>query len=296
MDKKITSKIFIDGGDPQETAEAEKLLGYIDGQTTNPTLISKNPEASARLAKGEKFTEKEAYEFYKKVVTEISSIVDWSVSIETYSDKNTKAQEMLQQSREMYRWIPNAWIKFPTTAEGLKAASQAVKKGIRVNMTLCFSQEQAAAVYAATKSVSSRPGLEREGLEREPVFVSPFVGRLDDRGENGMQLIANILKMYEKGDGHVLTLTASVRTLAHLLYALKLKSPIITLPFKVFRQWADTSFMIPDGGVTYAPSDLVEIPYKKLDLSKPWTSFDIKHGLTDVGIEKFSADWNSLVK
>lgn len=285
MIHKIPSKIFIDGGDPAETLEAKKLLGFIDGQTTNPTLIAKNPQALARLAAGNKFSPKEVYDFYKKVVSEISSIVNRSVSIETYSDKNTTASEMLAQSQEMYSWIPNAWIKFPTTKEGLKAASLAVKKGMRVNMTLVFSQEQAAAVYSATK-----------GAQKGNVFVSPFVGRLDDRGEDGMSLIANILKMYEKGDGHVMTLTASVRTLAHFLYALKLISPVITVPFKVFKQWADTNFAVPDGGFTYAPSDLSEIPYKELDLSKPWTSFDIKHELTDTGIEKFSADWNSLVK
>lgn len=285
MDKKILSKIFIDGGDPAETEEAKKLLGFIDGQTTNPTLIAKNPEALARIAKGEKFDKKEVYDFYKKVVSQISPIVDWSVSIETYSDKNTTASEMFAQSKEMYSWIPNAWIKFPTTSEGLKAASNAIKEGMRVNMTLCFSQEQAAAVYAATK-----------GAPKGNVFVSPFVGRLDDYGEDGMSLIVNILKMYEKGDGHVLVLTASVRTLAHLLFALKLKSPIITIPFKVFKEWADTGFQVPDGGFTYAPSDLAEIPYKELDLAKPWTSFDIKHELTDIGIEKFSADWNSLVR
>lgn len=283
MDKKLPSKIFIDGGNPTETAEAKKLLGYIDGQTTNPTLISRNPEAVERVAKGEKFDKNEVYDFYKKVVTEISPIVDWSVSIETYSDKDTKAAEMLEQSKQMYSWIPNAWIKFPTTTEGLKAAIKAVKEGIRVNMTLCFSQEQAAAVYAVTRG-------------GKDIFVSPFVGRLDDIGENGMQLIDNIIKMYQSGDHHVLTLTASVRTLAHLLYALKLKSPIITLPFKVFKEWADTGFQVPDGGFTYAPSDLAEIPYKELDITKSWTSFDIKHELTEVGIEKFSADWNNLVK
>lgn len=285
MTHKIPSKIFIDGGDPAETAEAKKLLGHIDGQTTNPTLIAKNPEAVARLAKGEKFDKKEVYDFYKKVVSEISPIVDWSVSIETYSDKNTTAAEMLSQSKEMYSWIPNAWIKFPTTVEGLKAASNAVKEGMRVNMTLVFSQEQAAAVYAATM-----------GAPKGNVFISPFIGRLDDCGEDGMSLIANILKMYKKGDGHVLTLAASVRTLAHLLFSLKLNSPIITLPFKVFKEWADIGFQVPDGEFTYAPSDLETIPYKELDLKKPWTSFDIKHEMTDIGIEKFSADWNSLVK
>ncbi len=289
MEKKIFSKIFIDGGDPVETAEAKKLLGYIDGQTTNPTLISKNPEALARIAKGEKFDKKEVYDFYKKVVSEISPIVDWSVSIETYSDKNTTAAEMFAQGKEMYSWIPNAWIKFPTTTEGLKAASRAVKAGMRVNMTLCFSQEQAAAVYVATRLRQGYGG-------QSPVFVSPFVGRLDDCGEDGMSLIANILKMYEQGDGHALTLSASIRSLAHLLYSLKLKTPIITLPFKIFKEWADTGFQVPEENFTYAPSDLTPIPYKELDLSKKWTSFDIKHELTDIGIEKFSADWNSLVR
>lgn len=282
---KLPSKIFIDGGDPKETEEAKKLLGYIDGQTTNPTLIAKNPEAAAKIARGEKFTQNEAYEFYKKVVTEISAIVDWSVSIETYSDKNTTAAEMFAQSKDMYSWIPNAWIKFPTTTEGLKAASNAVKEGMRVNMTLCFSQEQAAAVYAATKVAP-----------KGNVFVSPFVGRIDDCGEDGMSLISNIMKMFQSSDNHVHTLTASVRSLAHLLYALKLKSPIITLPFKIFKEWADTNFQMPAENFTYAPSDLTPIPYKELDLSKPWTSFDIKHDLTNIGIEKFSADWNSLVK
>lgn len=285
MDRKISSKIFIDGGNPAETWEAKKLLGYIDGQTTNPTLIAKNPLAVARITKGEKFDKKEVYDFYKKVVSEISPVVDFSVSIETYSDKNTTASEMFAQGKEMYNWIPNAWIKFPTTTEGLKAANMAIKEGMRVNMTLVFSQDQAAAVYGATK-----------GASKGSVFVSPFVGRLDDCGEDGMSLVANILKMYETGDGHVLTLAASIRSLAHLLYCLKLKSPIITLPFKIFKEWTDTGFQVPEENFTYAPSDLIEIPYKELDLSCPWTSFDIKHDLTDIGIEKFSADWNSLVK
>ena len=88
----------------------------------------------------------------------------------------------------MFGWIPNAHVKFPTSAEGLKAAEKAIGLGLRVNMTLCFSQAQAAAVYAATR-----------GARKGQVFVSPFIGRLDDRGENGMDLIANILRMYAKG-------------------------------------------------------------------------------------------------
>jgi transaldolase len=150
-------------------------------------------------------------------------------------------------------------------------------------MTLCFSQEQAAAVYNATKGAKD-------------VFVSPFVGRLDDRGEDGMSLIANILKMYRKGDGHVLTLTASVRNLNHLLYALQLKSPIITVPFKIFKEWADKGFSLPDETFVYDPGTLKPIPYREIPLDKPWTKYNIHHDLTDIGIERFSNDWNYLVK
>ena len=111
---------------------------------------------------------------------------------------------MLAQGEEMFSWIPNAYIKYPCTHEGLRAAQMSVQESIRVNMTLCFSQEQAAAVYAATKG------------SKEPVYVSPFVGRLDDRGEDGMDLVKNIKKMYERSDGHVHVLAASIRNIDHL--------------------------------------------------------------------------------
>ena len=121
------------------------------------------------------------------------------VSIEVFADFDTTAENMLAQGREMFSWIPNAYVKYPCTKEGLHAAQASVREGIRVNMTLCFSQEQAGAVYAATKG------------SKQPVYVSPFLGRLDDRGENGMDLVRNIKKMYEPGDGHVLVLAASIR-------------------------------------------------------------------------------------
>jgi len=280
----LPSKIFIDGGDPAETREAKKLLGSIDGQTTNPTLISRNPDVRARLSKGEKYTEQEAYGMYRSVVSEISPIVEWSVSIETYADKNTTADAMYVQAKQMFTWIPNAWIKLPTTKAGLTAAERLVKEGVRVNMTLCFSQSQAAAVYAATRGT------------KEPCFVSPFVGRLDDRGEDGMQLIANILKMYRKGDGHMKVVSASVRTYNHFLYSLALKCDIITIPFKIFNEWAGKKFELPEKNWVYDPGKLKPIPYKNLALNKPWTSYDIQHDLTDIGIEKFAYDWNNLVK
>lgn len=278
------SRIFIDGGDPAESVQAKKRIGFLDGQTTNPTLVSKNPEVAQRVKEGKKFSSDEIYQMYKKIVRQISPLV-WSVSIETYSDATTTADKMYEQGQKMYSWIPNAWIKFPTTSAGLKAASRFVKEGKRVNMTLCFSQEQAAAVYSAT--VGAKPGT---------VFVSPFVGRLDDRGEDGMGLIENILRMYEAGDGHAMVLTASVRTLDHHFRALQLHSPIITVPYKVFSQWADGGFALPEAGWTYKPQKLKPMPFQNLDLTKPWDSFDISHELTDKGIRQFSSDWNSLVK
>lgn len=282
----IESEIFLDGGDPGETKEIFNLLGFLDGQTTNPTLIAKNPSARDRLQRGEKFGNEEVLTFYRDVVQELSALIpQGSISIEVYADAATPAETMLQQGKEMYSWIPNAHIKLPTTKAGLHAAERAVKEGLRVNMTLCFTQEQAAAVYAATKG--TKPG---------DVFVSPFVGRLDDRGENGMDVIANILKMYQKGDGHVKVLTASVRSMDHFLYALFLKSDIITAPFKVLKEWGEKGLPLPSDDYFYSRNDLKEIPYKGIDLTQPWANREIFHDLTDQGLDKFSADWISLIR
>jgi transaldolase len=284
--EKLKTRIFLDGGDPGETREAIRLLGFLDGQTTNPTLISKNPEARKRIEKGEKFSPDEILSFYRSVVEEISGLIPkGSISVEVYADATTKAETMLEQGKEMFSWIPNAHIKFPASAEGLRAAEQAIKESLRVNMTLCFQQEQAAAVYAATK-----------GAKKGGVFVSPFIGRLDDRGQNGMDLIANILKMYRKGDGHVEVLTASVRNIDHHLYALKLGSDIITSPFKILEEWAEDKLRVPGEEYRYNAGDLKTIPYSDIDLTKDWREYDIRHELTDKGMARFSADWNSLIK
>lgn len=280
----LKTKIFLDSGDPSETREIIKLLGFLDGQTTNPTLIAKNPEAKKRLEKGEKFTKEEILSFYKSVVKEISNLIkDGSVSVEVYADKSTSSKQMFAQGKEMFAWIPNAHIKYPTSIEGLKAAEQSAREGMRVNMTLCFNQEQAAAVYAATL-----------GAKKAQVFVSPFVGRLDDRGENGMDLIKNIIAMYKKGDGHLEVLAASVRNMDHLLYSLKLGCDIITAPFKILKEWGEKGMFIPSRDFNYQTS-LKEIPYKQINLNRSWQKYTIADELTDKGMEKFSDDWNSLV-
>src|SRR6185503_14101109 len=221
----------------------------LDGQTTNPTLISKNPQVKKKMETGGKFSEEEITEFYRTVVEEISRLIpEGSVSIEVYADHGTSADEMFQQGKEMFSWIPNAHIKYPTTHEGLDAAERSVREGMRVNMTLCFSQEQAAAVYSATL-----------GAKKGDAFVSPFVGRLDDRGENGMDLIKNIKRMYGTGDEHVEILTASVRNMDHFLYALQLGSEIITAPATILKEWGVRGMPIPKDDFTYQSEGLQTI-------------------------------------
>ena len=151
------TKILVGGGDPEETRRARALLGFVDGQTTNPTLIAKNPTIRQLIASGRRLSSREESEEYKRIVQTLSPIVgDAGVSIEVFADLHTSAERMLAQGEEMFSWIPNAYIKYPCTHEGLRAAQLSVRENIRVNMTLCFSQEQAAAVYAATKGSRDR--------------------------------------------------------------------------------------------------------------------------------------------
>ena len=283
--KDLKTKIFLDSGDPKETQEALRILGFLDGQTTNPSLISKNPAAQKKLQQGEKFSEIEALVLYKDIVKEIFAIIpDGSISIEVYADRYTKARDMLQQAQDMSTWASSAHIKFPITHEGLKAAKKAIRKNIKLNMTLCFTQEQAAAVYSATK-----------GAKAGDVYVSPFIGRLDGKGMNGMDLISNILRMYQGGDGHVYVLTSSVRKLEHFLYALSLGSDIITAPFKILQEWVSRGMPVPQN-YQYSANDLKSIPYQIIDILRSWRNHNIFHELTDAGVEKFASDWKSLIR
>ncbi len=282
----LKTKIFLDGGDPAETKEIISLLGFLDGQTTNPTLIAKNPQAQERIARGEKFSEEDVYGFYKNVVSEISSLIpDGSVSIEVYAESSTIVKQMFDQSKQMFDWIPNAHIKFPITRAGLEAAEQCIQEGMRVNMTLCFSQKQAAAVHSATR-----------GASKGQVFLSPFVGRLDDIGENGMDLIKNIVAMYREQQSHVEVLSASVRTIDHFLASLFYGADIITAPASVLKEWAAQGMPIPVFDFIYNTKTLKPIAYESLDLGADWRSLDISHPLTDKGIERFANDWNALIR
>ena len=288
--RRSKTKVLVDGGDPQETVRVKALIGFVDGQTTNPTLIAKNPDVREVISSGRKFNAKEELNEYRKIVQAISPLVGESgVSIEVFADFDTTGEQMLAQGRDMFSWIPNAYVKYPCTHEGLYAAQMSVREGIRVNMTLCFSQEQAAAVYAATRA------------SKEPVYVSPFLGRLDDRGENGMDLVRNIKEMYEGGDGHVHVLAASVRHLEHLLASFALQVELVTAPVKVWEAWAGASFPSPGKDFVYKGVDKVgnqlrPIPYKSLDLNLPWESFDIHHELTTKGIQQFVSDYKSTLR
>lgn len=277
------TKILVDGGDPQETQCVKELLGFVDGQTTNPSLIAKNPHIRQLVESGHRLSRKEEMDEYKKIVQTISPLVgDAGVSIEVFADQGTKAEEMLDQGREMFSWIPNAYVKYPCTAEGFRAAQMSVGQGMRVNMTLCFSQQQAAAVYAATKGT------------KQPAYVSPFVGRLDDIGQNGMDVVKNIKRMLSKSDGHLLVLAASIRSLEHLLYCFALESELVTVPAKILELWASKNFPMPDKQFQYK-SSAAPIPYEDLDLEQSWESFDIQHELTRKGIEKFVADYRATL-
>jgi transaldolase len=290
LTNKPKTKIIVDGGDPDETRRIKDLLGFVDGQTTNPSLIAKNPEIRHLMESGERLSAEQEKDEYRKIVQSISPMIgDAGVSIEVFADANTTAEQMLAQGQEMFSWIPNGYIKYPCTHEGLRAAQISVEHSIRVNMTLCFSQQQAAAVYSATRG------------SKHPVYVSPFVGRLDDRGENGMDLVKNIQKMYESGDGHVYILAASIRNLGHLLYSFALGIELVTVPTKVLEQWAAKQFPMPDSAFIYEGigtdgEPLKAIPYEVLDLNREWESFDIAHELTTKGIQKFVADYQSTLR
>jgi transaldolase len=280
----LATKILVDGGDPAETMQVKEALGYLDGQTTNPSLIAKNPEVKKRVESGRSLSEAEESAAYRKIVQEISPLVGSAgVSIEVFADFDTTADQMLKQGQEMFTWIPNAYIKYPCTTEGLKAAQRSVAQGMRVNMTLCFSQEQAAAVYAATKG------------SKAPVYVSPFVGRLDDIGWNGMDLLANIKRMYTLGDHHVHILGASVRSLPHLMRCFQIGVDLVTVPAKVILEWVAAGKPMPDEKFRYQFSGK-PMEYRQIDLNQPWQNFNIKHELTDKGIRKFVEDYRSTLR
>lgn len=211
----IIIKLFIDTANVDEIRTAAEW-GVISGVTTNPSLIAKE---------GRDFIE---------VVREITSIIDGPVSAEAVS---TEAGPMIDEARELAAIHPNVVVKIPMTAEGLKAVSALSKEKIKTNVTLVFSANQAlmAALAGAT-------------------YVSPFVGRLDDIGHNGMALIEEIVNIFDIHGLESEIISASIRHPLHVTQSALAGAHIATVPYKVLVQM-------------------------------------LKHPLTDLGIEKFLADW-----
>ena len=213
-------RIFLDTANIEHIRQGVKL-GVVTGVTTNPTLVSK-----------------EGHKDYRAVVKEICSIVPGPVSAEVVVEG---VPAMLEQARQIAAWAPNVVIKIPATAEGLEVTSALARENIKVNMTLCFSVNQAllAALAGAT-------------------FVSPFVGRLDDAGHDGMALVKEIVDVFKQyRDLTTEVLAASIRHPLHCIAAAKAGAHIATVPYSVLLQM-------------------------------------IKHPLTDIGIERFLADWESV--
>ncbi|QQS44695.1 transaldolase [Candidatus Roizmanbacteria bacterium] len=286
-------KIFLDSGDPEETKKAKSLLGFLDGQTTNPSLVAKNPEVQAYLAKGNKLKEDELLNMYRQIIEKIDKEIAGPISVETYADWDTKADQMLAQAKEMHKWGRNIYIKFPTIPEGLKAANEFVKGGGKVNMTLVFDQNQAAAVYAATLPTF------------QPAFVSPFIGRWDDRGYRGLDLIKNIIKMYKEFDSkrnehkqHVEVLAASIRSLDHFYASIFLGADIVTIPMSIIRDWIEQERWVPDEKYRIDTEGLHAILYKELAYHDDYTQYEVvkeEGSLLDEGLNKFVQDWNNLL-
>lgn len=292
----LQTKIFLDSGNPKETQDIVVKLGFLDGQTTNPSLFAKNPDIQTSIQEGRKYTRETLSEEYKNVIQNIKSVIPQGIiSIEVYADSTTKASEIVTQAEEMNTWIENAYIKLPITKEGLKAAKVLSAKGINLNMTLCFSQEQAAAVYSSTKGAKAE------------VLLSPFQGRLDDNCKDGTDLIMNIQRMFAHSDKHVRLVTSSVRDYKHFLYAIFTKPDFVTAPYSILSEWFDKGLEMPGIDIDETifedkteyfkdinDSCIVGISYKELDLSLDWNEYDIFHELTEQGLLKFSSDWNTL--
>ena len=190
-------KIFIDSGNTDEIREAHDM-GLVDGVTTNPTLASKSGKV------------------FKDLIMEITTIIDGPISAEVVS---TTAAEMIPEGEAIAAWHKNIVVKVPLIPEGLKAVKHFTAKGIKTNVTLCFTASQA---LLAAKAGAT--------------YISPFVGRLDDISTEGMQVIRDIRLIYDNYGYETQILTASARSPMHFLEAAKIGSDVITAPFSVLKQ------------------------------------------------------------
>lgn len=191
---------FLDSANLEEIKEAVDL-GVISGVTTNPTLISRSGRN------------------HEDVIKEICDIVDGPVSAEVVS---LTSSEMISEGLHLSSIAKNVVVKLPCTRDGIRAAAVLKKRGCMLNMTLCFSAAQASLAASV-----------------EADFISPFIGRLDDIGHQGVALIEEIACLYEGGKYRTKILAASVRSVEHVLTSLKLGAHIATVPMKILKQMFD---------------------------------------------------------
>jgi transaldolase len=221
---------------------------------------------------------------YQKVAQEIHSLLpEGAISVEVYADALTTAETMLAQAEKLAAWFPGVFVKLPVTEAGLQVAHELSLRGIRINMTLCFSQDQAAAVHAATR-----------GAQKNHVFVSPFIGRLDDKGVRGIDVVRNIEAMYRSWESPVMVLGASIRSLAHLYECFALGINSVTVPFSVLSEWMQAGMLVPEAVQHEGQDGLHPIAFKQFHEDASWKSYNIEHPLTDAGLQKFATDWKEL--
>ncbi len=268
-----TTQIFLDSGDPADTRAALNAIGSLDGQTTNPSLLAKVLEGKTQSAS-------DVLAGYKGIVQEMRGLLTdgQSISIEVNATATSTAQDLFAQAQEMNTWIQGAHIKFPITAAGLEAALLSLKAGMRVNMTLCFTLSQALAVHGMALEA---------GAKRGDVFVSPFLGRLDDAGENGLDLLGSITASYLHLQSPVLTLSASIRSLEAITGSIALGADIVTIPPSLIPAWAEarSAEEIVVATPQVAPATTLS----------DWHEYDIAHPLTAIGLDRFAQDWNNLI-
>lgn len=194
-------KLFLDTANVDEVRQGARL-GVVQGVTTNPSLAAK--EGLNRT------------DSYKGAVQEISRIVDGPISVEVISQD---MEGMLTEAKDIVTWAPNVWVKIPSTKQGFEAMAMLTKEGVKINQTLCFSPNQAL--------LGARAGA---------TVVSPFVGRLDDAGHDGMELVATIVDMFKAYGLKTMVMAASIRHPLHCVAAVKARADIATVPFKVLMQ------------------------------------------------------------
>ena len=212
-------KIFIDSGDIGEIREAV-AMGAVDGVTTNPSLLAKAGKPT------------------KSAIAEICEVVDGPISAEVLA---TDTHGILTEGRELAKIHPNVVVKVPLLVDGLKAVKTFSDEGIKTNVTLCFSASQA---LLAAKAGAT--------------YISPFIGRLDDVSEEGMELIEQLVTIYGNYDFETEILVASVRHPVHVVQAALLGADVATLPFKVITQLA--KHPLTDVGLTKFLEDAKKIP------------------------------------